>query len=433
MDVAETIDLGTDALLLMRAQRYAAAESLLDQQCDAASEAAEPWILLGICLIAQGKTAELFARIERRQRQTGDGLKLFYNILMRAADRLDHPLVMRAIETTPRNSLLFIVAIFVSGIVAASSGHGEQAIALFKAAREAATRCAEHFAEDPYLFSVLIEGDLLEPAEQVAREEATEWQELFGRLDALSPAAEFHGPAAVEAGEKFIFYAACDERYLDRFGEETTRALDATGARTIFHLHVVDPTAELGAKIERLRAACASLDVRYSSERVAGDWRQGYERASYYACSRLVRLPEVFARYRRDVFMWDMDTKEVKDLARLVEAMAGYDLGYFEMKNTRPSLICHLAAVYYAHTPAGVRLADVTAKHVLAKLARIPAYWLLDQSSLYCASRYLQTRLPDFRINDFHRRPGIGFYDTVRPGGSVAEKQNLRGTARGAS
>lgn len=430
MDVAEPADVQAEAERLMRARRYPAAEALLERLC-AASTGLEPWSLLGICLIAQGKTAPLFALVELRQRRTGDGLKLFYTSLARALGDLDHAAIMRVIEATPRDNLLFVVALFTAGVIAADEGQGEQAIALFKAAGEHAKPSVEHFVGDPYLKSLLIEPELLERPETVALMEATDRAEFFRMLGGgLAPAAEFHGPAAPEAGEKFIFFAACDERYLDRFGEMTTEALDATGARTIFHVHVVDPTPELGAKIERLRAGCTSLDLRYSAERVAVDWLAGYQRASYYACSRLVRLPEVFARYRRDVFMWDMDTKEVKGLARLVEAMEGHDLGYFEMKNTRPSLICHLAAVYYAHTPASLRLAEVTAKYVLAKLAGRRAFWLLDQSSLYCASRYLQKQLADFRINDFHRRPGVGFYEMIHPGGSTSEKQDMRRAAR---
>jgi hypothetical protein len=427
MDVAESVDIFcAEALRLMRERRYAKAESLLERWCEAAPAELEPWSLLGLCLVAQGKAARLLAVVDLRQRRTGDGLKLFYTCLMRATEEVDHAAVLRVIEATPRDNLLFLVALFVAGVIAASDGDGERAITLIKVAGAQARAFAEHFARDPYLRWLLTEPELLEDSQGVGLAEATEWAAFFSVLAGLSPTATFHGGAAAEVGEKFIFFAACDERYLDRFGEMTTRALDATGAQTIFHVHVVDPTPALGAKIERLRASCSSLDLRYSSERVALDWLEGYGRASYYACSRLVRLPEVFARYRRDVFMWDMDTEEVKGLPALVEAMEGHDLGYFEMKNTLPSLICHLAAVYYVRTPASLRLADLTAKCVLAKLVSRRPFWLLDQASLFCASRYLQKQLPDFRINDFHHRPGVDFYKMVRPGGSAKEKQDMR-------
>lgn len=413
---------------LMRERRYPEAGAVLERLCDGA--ALWPWTALGICLVAEDKAAQLHALVERRQRQAGDGLKLFHSCLAHAVKEIGHAAILRVIAATPRNNLLFIVALFFAGIIAASDGDAERAIALFKTAGEQARPFAEHFARDPFLRAILVDPELLEGAEVMALVEATAWGDLFRALDGLSPAAAFHGPAVVAAGEKFIFFSACDERYLDRFGEMTTRALDATGARTIFHVHVVDPTPALPAKIARLRACCTTLDLRYSSERLALDWLAGDGRASYYACSRLVRLPEVFARYGRDVFMWDMDTAEVKDLPGLLAAMAGYDLGYFEMKDTLPSLICHLAVVYYAHTPASLRLAAVTAKYVLAKLGGRRQYWLLDQSSLYCTSRYLTRQLPDFRINDFNHRPGVGFYETIRPGGSATEKQNLRRTAR---
>ena len=297
---------------------------------------------------------------------------------------------------------------------------------MIKTAGAQAQPFAEHFAKDPYLRSILVEANVLDGAKVVAVIEATQLGEYFRKLGGLSPTADFHGPTEVQAGNKFIFYSACDERYLDRFGEMTTQALDATGVKTIYHVHVVDPTEGLGSKIDLLRGRCSSLELRYSTESVMLDWLVGHGRATYYASSRLVRLPEVFARYRRDVFMWDMDTEEVKNLPSLVEAMTGHDLGYFEVKNTRPSLVCQLAAVYYANTPVSLRLADVTAKYVLAKLIDRAPYWTLDQASLFCVSRYLQKQEPALTINDFRHRPGHDYCEMVRSAGTAKEKQEMR-------
>src|SRR3974390_3507427 len=139
MDVADADEIVyADALRLMRERRHGEAEGLLERLRAAPATALEPWIGLGLCFIAQGKTAHLFALVELRQRQAGDGLKLFYAALMAAGAPLGHAATRRVIEGTPRNNLLFIVALFVAGVIAASDGDSERAIELVKSAGEQA-------------------------------------------------------------------------------------------------------------------------------------------------------------------------------------------------------------------------------------------------------------------------------------------------------
>lgn len=417
-----------NATRLMREGHYPEAMSLLMPLCEAPGAALAPWSALGICLIAEDKPSNFLGLVELRQTQRGDGLKLYYDCLLRALPDIDHRLIRRVVDATPGTSVLSIVASFAAGIIAIDAGDAERGIALLKAAGDLAARVSDQFEADPALLTVLVHPRVVEGAAVLRRIEATPWRAFFERHAGLARHATFHHLPERSGGEPFIFLAACDERYLDRFGEMTVRALAATGARTICHLHVVDPTPALAAKIDRLRDAGAPLELGYSTETLGEAW-EGYVRASYYACSRLIRLPEILARYRRDVFLWDMDTGAVKDLRALVAAMAGHDLGYYEMKNTTPSLICHLAAVYYANTPATSRLAEVTAKHVLSKFPDC-GYWLLDQASLFSASRYLKSELPGFRIRDFNESPGVDFYDMVQPTGTPDEKQQMRRSAR---
>ena len=422
------MDATAEATRLMVEGRYDEATQLLMPLCETPAAGLGPWCRLGICLIAQNKPTNLLGLVELRHAQQGDGLKLLYDTLIWALAVVDHRLILSVVDATPRTSLLSIVSTYVAGVIAIEAGDAERGIALVKSAAALGTQAAAHLASDPYLESIFAQSRVLEGREAVRQIEATPWDAFFTKLPGLARHATFHDAVGPPGDEPFVFLAACDERYLDRFGAMTVRALAATRARTVLHLHIVDPTPALTSKIDDLRAQCPTLALRCSSERVDETW-EGYRRASYYACSRLVRLPEILARYRRDVFMWDMDTGEVKDLRRLVAAMTGHDLGYFEMKHTTPSLICHLAAVYYAHTPAVARLAEVTAKYVLSKLPE-HGFWLLDQSSLFSASRYLQGELPGFRIRDFQEDPGVDFYDMVQPTGTPKEKQQMRGAVR---
>jgi hypothetical protein len=409
------------AAALVRGQRYADALPLLVEACAASPSEWTCWLDLASCLVAVRNHAGLFHLIGQRQEMSGDGLRLFHDCLTATLRWSDREPFQQLLAATPRDSLAFIIALYVSGI-AACGDDPERGIHELKAAAAAAQGCAEHFEKDPVLCSALHEGDVLESFETIA---ALEQKDRTGTIDAfghIEHDARFVGQPSSPIEAPFIFLSSCDERYLDRFGSVVTKALDDTKTRTVYHLHVVDPSDEIEHKFARLRAACANLDLQLSTETYRRD-QKGYSRASYYACSRLARLPEILARYDRDVMMWDMDIEKVSNMDRLVNAMRGFDLGYFEMKHQRPSLICHLATVYFSKTGAR-RCADLISKYALTKLKNTP-YWLLDQASVFCVSRYLQAE-GALRINDFSACPGGAFETYVGVAASASEKQTLR-------
>jgi hypothetical protein len=109
--------------------------------------------------------------------------------------------------------------------------------------------------------------------------------------------------------------------------------------------------------------------------------------------------------------------------------MKDADLGYFEMVNQRPPLICHLAVAYFANTPAMRRAASLISAYSVLKL-RLTPYWLLDQSSVFCVSRYLRD-VGGLRINDFTTNPGGAFEQYFDIEGSANEKQGMRNRAAG--
>lgn len=412
---------------LMREGRYREAAPLLIQACGAPKSDRACWAGLGRCLIELGQDTGFFGLIEKRQSLAGDGPRLFYDCLSALqVDGRREPL-LRIIAATPRNNLLFIVALYFSGILACAT-EPKRAIEEIKLASATAQSWPAHFENDPFLTTLLYEGEILEPFDVIAAIEGNERAAFFAAEGDIEPAAHF---AAAEpcapGGAPFIYYSSCNEDYLDRFGNGLVTALDTVGARTIYHFHVIDPSPEIGTKIAALQAACPRLDLRLSTETYRHS-RAGYGRATFYACGRLVRLPEVMARYERDVMVWDMDIAAVRNIDRLIAAMHDQDFGYFEMRNQRLPLICHLAVAYFANTAVARRLAELVARFVVLKLLQ-PPYWSLDQASLFCASRYLQATV-GLRIHDFSRQPGGRFEDYVEVAGTAAEKQGMRKLAR---
>ncbi|HWE76761.1 MAG TPA: hypothetical protein VG328_26580 [Stellaceae bacterium] len=416
---------------LMRAQRYGDAIPLLIAACGV-SEAGRPcWADLGRCLLETDQIAGFLRLVDQRQAIASDGLRLYHDCLAGLLTAGRHALLLKVIGATPRNSALYIVGLYLSGLLACQGPEARRGIEEIKLAAQVGQTCAALFQDDPMLSAILYEGDVLEPFETIARLEATDRSQIFGLSTDIAPTADFvAGTDAPRIDAPCIFLAGCSEPYLDRFGAGLVAALDRTELRTVLHFHVADPSPKLAAKIASLKDMCRHLDVRYSTE-IYGHAREGYSRASFYACSRLIRLPEIFAHYDRDIMMWDMDASGVHDVDRLVAAMKGFDLGYFEMGNQRPPLICHLAVAYYANTAAMRRAASLISTYAVWKLHETP-YWLLDQSSVFCVSRYLR-EIAGLRINDFTGNPGGAFERYFDIEGSASEKQGMRNRAGGAS
>ena len=301
---------------LMRAQRYGDAIPLLIAACGASNAARQCWVDLGRCLIETGQHTGLFGLIEKRQAIAGDGPRLFYDCLISALVSARGEPLLGMIAATPRNSVLFIIALYVSGLFACQGAEAQRGIDEIKLASAAAQSCAEHFEKDAALQAILYDADVLEPFDTIAAIEAADRATIFAGGDEIAPAADFGDaapPSRVDA--PFVFLAGCSEPYLDRFGAGIVTALDCVGVRTVLHFHVADPSPAIDHKIARLRAACRHVDLRLSTEFYRSQ-RDGYHRASFYACSRLIRLPEILAHYDRDVMMWDMDVEAVHGVER---------------------------------------------------------------------------------------------------------------------
>jgi len=415
------------AASLMRAKRYGDAIPLLIAACGVPGSGRESWVDLGRCLVETEQYPGFFGLVDKRQAVGGDGLRVYHDCLAGLLMAGAHDTLRKLVAATPRNSALYIVGLYFSGLLGCQGAEAGRAIEEIKLASEAAQGCAALFEGDPMLGSILNEGDVLETFETIGALEAMPRGKIFELAEDIAPQADFAPAAnALPVDAPCVFLAGCSEPYLDRFGEKLVAALDSAGLRTVLHFHVADPSPALAAKIAALAGPCRNLELRYSTE-IYRHAREGYSRASFYACSRLIRLPEILAHYNRDVMMWDMDAAGVHHVDRLIAAMTDFDLGYFEMANQRPPLICHLAVAYYANTPAMRRTASLISAYAVLKLRQTP-YWLLDQSSVFCVSRYLRA-VGGLRINDFTVNPGGQFERYFDIEGSAAEKQGMRNRA----
>lgn len=415
-----------EAVRLVRERRYAQAAPLLIEACRAAPAALEPWTLLALCLLCLERAADLLAIVELRQKQAGDGLRLFSACQWVGLDSSEHAAIRKIAAALPDDSALTVVARYMAGLACALDGDVDRGIGQIQEAAASIGALPSELAAEPSIATIAAEACLLANSVAVAEFERTDFRSLVAALGGVAEKLSMSDRLAAAPREKFVFLSSCDQRYLERFGETAVRAFDATGADTLYHLHIVDPAPDAGAIVARLQSRCSSLTLRYSTESYDCA-AEGYTRAEFYACSRLIRLPEILAFYDRDVFMWDVDTESVTDFAKLIGAMEGCDLGYFRMKNTRLTLVSHLAAAYFANTQATRRLAGIIRNYILAKLASTP-FWLLDQAAVYCASSFLGAVDCGFRVRDF-AADGRGFPSHIETASSAGEKQAMRKSA----
>lgn len=383
------------------------------------------WEGLFASLAGIGLGDKALALVETRQQRFNDGLAFYLGALTRViASGLDD-VAETAIAATPGNSLLTVVARYAAGIIALHRDQPQEAAAHLGAAGTMAENFVDHFSAHPMLRKIIIEGrqfqDFAALDVLLARDRETVMAET-GIIETVAHFADSSDTAA-----PFVLCAGMNEHYLDRFGLPAVTAVAAAltdVSDATFHLHIVDPTPQLGAKIDALRAAVPSLRLGLSTE-TYHHTLQGYGRATYYACARFVRAPEIMAHYRKPLMVVDIDIDRIAHVPQIMTGFAGGSYGCFERHAQLPSLICHCSILAIGNDPAAVRFADLGAKLIARRTANEP-YWGLDQTSILVASRFLTAHDPAFRRVELAAATGFTFDDCFVSLSDAAEKQSMR-------
>lgn len=124
------------------------------------------------------------------------------------------------------------------------------------------------------------------------------------------------------ADAPFVLLAACDARYLDRFGPAFVRTADATAEGPfVLHLHVVEPDDGTVALVERLagsvRNARLVLSVERFSDRVPPAMRR-----TYLTCCRFMRLSRLLELYDRPLLVADVDGVFARNPAGILDGLS---------------------------------------------------------------------------------------------------------------
>jgi hypothetical protein len=375
----------------------------------------EAWSTLFLLLAAAEDHPGIEKLVTTRQQVLGDGLGFFYYVMRDLLAMGRDSVALAVLGPIGATNILLPVAHYMRGLIASRHERSDEAVAAIReAARLAAHPAVQGFAARDRLFLdyaaqhiAAQAGFLLTAAEVTALAPPS-----------LVPAVEWHGDKAIPGAA--VLVAACDPGYFTRFAPGLIASVAESGAdKQGLHIHLVAPDAETLATIPALLARYPFL--RVSTETGARD-------TPYYACSRFLVAPELFARYRRPLVAIDVDAEVKQPVGAALAALGPADLGWFEMREgvPVPSLKCSACLVALADTAGSRRFLELYGRYVALMLAR-GARWMVDQAGLWCLSR---SRIGGFAVVDLTAKFGPGFGGIVLPADAKDEKRALRNATR---
>lgn len=185
-----------------------------------------------------------------------------------------------------------------------------------------------------------------------------------------------------------IYFIGCDSRYFLLFGEALANSLTRRAVMTFaLHVHLVNPSAEAEALLQRLRTA-GSVPITCSREQADFSALSERHRRSYLSCARYLMLPELLARYGRTMLVADTDQLVVGNLTTLMQDAARHDVGVMRNDAQLPNIFSLISASVLTVSPTdgGRRFAKTLHDTIALRLADPAALgWHLDQTSLAIA------------------------------------------------
>jgi hypothetical protein len=230
-------------------------------------------------------------------------------------------------------------------------------------------------------------------------------------------------PAALPEGP--VFLCSADHRYVRHFLERWLARL-APGGRAV-HVHVVDPTPDSVALVERLAAALGLAD-RLS----ASTSRDTRGTSTSFACARFEVAPLLLDAFARPLIAIDIDSAATSALAALAANLPEADYAGFETDRCEPASVHPAGVMVFAPTASGTDFAGDLAAYCRTRLhLAVRLNWLLDQAALYSVLKlYAKTR-PDFRYVALDRYTGRPMGDHIEGMASDEEKQAIKAESAG--
>ncbi|RJF81008.1 tetratricopeptide repeat protein [Azospirillum cavernae] len=213
-------------------------------------------------------------------------------------------------------------------------------------------------------------------------------------------------------GDGPLIAVSCDDVYFQRFVGDLLESIAATlppGGGGGVHVHVVNPSPETEAALERWRTR---LPIGYSRERLDFSGWDDHRRTTYYACVRFLRWHQLLARLSRPLVHVDADCTLRADLTSLSDGLRGVDVGLLRDGRGRgPTREITVCFAWFQPTEASRAFLALTAAYIADALRRGEGYWMLDQAAPFCVLNALTARgaAPTVRWFDWVDFPWVRF------------------------
>ncbi|OJW29533.1 MAG: hypothetical protein BGO51_10815 [Rhodospirillales bacterium 69-11] len=208
------------------------------------------------------------------------------------------------------------------------------------------------------------------------------------RRRALPPPPDGFSPALCTSD--LIVFAACDGLYFERFGSALLASVRRNAAVDCqFHLHVINPPADLDAHIAAYRAMLGGPSIVVSTERLDTAGWDADRCRTWYACARFRLLPHLMESYAAPILMLDTDLLVLRDLNPLLDAAAEGDIALVatEPHKQEPWNWFWADVLFFNATNAALACADLVARYIDWHLQEGRAHWFLDQIALTACLR----------------------------------------------
>ncbi|KAF0221655.1 MAG: hypothetical protein FD176_3126 [Rhodospirillaceae bacterium] len=378
----------------------------------------QAWLGLGMTALLQRNWDVLVQVADRRQHLAGDGFAYFHDVLTVIAGYGLYPLLEAMAAHLPDTSIYAPSSLYHALCARLLAGDEDTAFALLARLKPLLAERRDQLPIGPgdrfniaYRQASLVEdGDYPEQLDDV-------------RVDSMAaalPVVETYGRWNQERGGDFVLLAACDGKYLDRFGADYLTSLLPLGRGAMVHLHVIEPTAE-GLPPMAALAAAAALPVTITCE-PAGRWRGG----AYFASARFLAAPWVMERHGgRPVMITDIDIRFLRPPAQLAAAAQPYAFASFVHDGAGPASRLPAVWTWFAgdHGQAMLR---ALSRSILSKLdIPWPYNWMLDQAALMTARRWLRRHHPRAAIAEMNTLVGQSFTTWLECRGDEDDKAAL--------
>lgn len=214
-----------------------------------------------------------------------------------------------------------------------------------------------------------------------------------------------------EGAPRGVVLVSLDTLYARKYGPASLRALaEHVMPDLTVHVHVYDPDARVVGELAAIARDAGLARFTVTTEQSPFGADAPLKRKSYYACGRLLHLPEWLEHYRAPILTLDADTIAEAPVASFFDVAEPVDLRLNARHWIDAPWLDIVANVIVAFpTAAAGEYLDAVGRYARRYLESEADPWLLDQSALFCVYRMACRfgRPPRVDWMDHSAQPGL--------------------------